>query len=218
MGKTKEEKLGCFWEIVGYLILLVSLAWVIGNKEKMGTLGFVAYVVAAIIAISVLRVKSRGSRGGARPKSKFAGVSQPPPLPDYAEKKIEGEKIIFTRLPAYNPKNDYYKFSGAAREINENGWQLIANVETISLLDTDDNQLYQVKYADITSLRDDYIWVNQQKFPVPRWAQMLDKTLHATIIERANLVKIKTTTIVGERTSGGIVDREIEVSYYGREK
>ncbi len=232
MGKTKEEKLGCLWEFVGYLILLVSLAWVIGNKDKMGTFGFVAYIVAAIIAVSVLKVKGRGGRGQAatntpqkvkgrgapRPKSKFAGVSQPPKLPDYAEKTSEAGKLIISRLPAYDPKRDRSTFFNEAREMNEKGWQLIVDTETISLLDAESNQLYQAKYTDIHSLDGHRFRVAGGYLPIPTWATTIEKTLKDTIIERADLVKIKTTKIVGERTPGGMVDREIETYYYGRKE
>ena len=362
--KTKQEKLGGLWEAVGYLILFGSLIWVIGNKEKIGALGTIAYIFAALIAISALKVKSRGSKQPAKTTQKIAEISKkhegdkittakksvsgekivisrlpkydpekdvfakkhfppqfieiikkgwqlildkesismldkngeevyalrydqiiqitttcgaispwgksakgmlpfpswahefkdesiamiveraglkmakgvlnrkvkpgmiatkyyslpPKPVPPKAEKIIEGEKIIIKRLPAYDPEQDRREFSGIAREMNENGWQLIIDVDTISLLNAEGNQLYQEKYTDITSLRDYFIWIDKVKLPLPTWATHINKTLEKTIIERAKLEKIKTTKTIPERTPAGMIDREVEIFYYGRKK
>ena len=234
--KTKEEKLGCLWEVVGYLILFGSLVWVISNKEKIGTFGILAFIVVAMIAISALKVKGRGSRGSAetkeqpktppQAKSKFSGVSQPPKLPDYAEKTSEGEELIVSCLPAYDPAKDHRLtkstgryFSDAEKELLKGVIKIIVAKDAFFMANEEGKRVYEIRYEAIDKImhreraKPVFIYaLNKESYsdriPFPTWSSKFDRDILEAIAERANLEE----KITKQEFRG----TTIESSYYGR--
>lgn len=207
--KTKEEKLGCLWEVLGYLLLFISLIWVIGNKEKIGTFGTIAYIIVAIVVISALKVKS----GGGRQPAKIQSAKK---IGEFAE-VTEGEKTTISRLPKYNPEKDLFAkkhFPPQFIEIIKKGWTLILDKESISMLDKNGEEVYTLRYDQIVQITATCGAISprgksaKDMLPFPSWAYEFKDESITMIAERAGLEMAK------GKIYRKVKPRQIETKYY----
>jgi len=158
-----------------------------------------------------------------KPATKSAGVSQPPALPEQAEKSVENGQLVIARLPAYDPARDsaymYSHLTAQEKEILKQVTKVVVGKNEFFMLTQDGERAYAVPYTEIGSLYHQqraapvHIFglkggTLRDRIPFPSWTRKFNPEIIAAIASHAGLEE--------KKYSQSFRDETVETSYYGR--